>query len=425
MAKTMKYLKYILPMSVISLIFLGVYIYRSNPKKDIQENEDENEKRGLEEIIIEIKPPHIFFIPGFKSKGVSIDEYSVILKEVFPESEIEIMKWESGISTRDWDIAIDNAELFAGRLFERIEKMEPSKRANLVLIGHSLGGRITIRTLAKLANQNIRIRRGIFLGAAIPDNDSDISKAIIATSFPCINIYSRDYYVLRNIYGTIGENDSEAYMKCALGAYGSRIHYPYLSMLEFKADFSANGVKQDDKGQDDKYNNHLATKYILELRRYLNDCSINSVLFPPMAPRRWSLEKDTWEKVNQTDGWTLYKHVLSMQHKIVSPWGNVSVLADEKKAMMEYERLQENLRQVQKYNSLTITVENEDTPLMKVIPTPGIELWKTEEESNGWLLQCNVVGTYRIIDAHDFQRAHGKKTQMKRVFENIKAQFQE
>ena len=51
----------------------------------------------------------------------------------------------------------------------------------------------------------------------------------------------------------MGENDSEAYLKCALGAYGSRIHYPDLSMLEFKADFSAKGTKQDDKGQDDLF----------------------------------------------------------------------------------------------------------------------------------------------------------------------------
>lgn len=419
----MKYLKFILPIAIISLILVGVCIYTSiqNKKKTALE---EIKKAGLEEIKKELEPPFILFVPGFKSKGVSADEYSAILKEVFPKSEIEIAKWESGLSTRDWHIVIDNAELFAEELFERIEKIETSERENLVLIGHSLGGRIVIRALAKLASQNKKIRRGVFLGAAIPDDDSDVSQAIRATIFPCINIYSRDDYVLRNVYGTVGEKNTEAYMKCALGAYGSRLRHPNLAMLEFKAAFSVKGKKEDEI-QDEKYNNHLARKYILELGEHLNDNSINSALFPPMSPRRWSLEKDSWEKVSQIEGWTLYKHVLTMQYKIVSPWGNVSVLADEEKALMEYERLQANLLQAQKYNSLTIIVENEDTPLMKVIPTPGIELWKTEEESNGWLLQCNVVGTYRIVDAHDFQRAHGKKAQMKRVFENIKAQFQE
>lgn len=408
---------FILLFLIITLALGGVYaciqIKRNRVLKEIKH-------AGFELVNRELRAPFILFVPGFLSRGVSDVDYSEILRGVFPKSEVEIAKWESGLSASDWSVAIDNAELFAEELFEKIEKLDASERGNLVLIGHSLGGRIVIRTLAKLANQNEKIRRGVFLGAAIPDDDSDVSQALRATIFPCINIYSRDDYVLRNVYGTVGEKNTEAYMKCALGAYGSRLRHPNLAMLEFS-------IKRENKDeiQDKKYDNHLARNYILKLGEYLNDNSNISALFPPMSPRRLSLEKDSWEKVNQIEGWTLYKHILTKQYKIVSPWGNVSVLADEEKALMEYEKLQANLLQAQKINSRTIIVENEDTPLMKVIPTPVFVGWETEEESNGWLLQCNPFGTYRIVDAHDFQRAHGKKAQMKRVFENIKAQFQE
>lgn len=408
---------FILLFLIITLALGGAYaciqIKRNRVLKEIKH-------AGFELVNRELRAPFILFVPGFLSRRVSDDDYSDILRNVFPKSEVEIAKWESGLSASDWDVAIDNAELFAEELFEKIEKKDVSERENLVLIGHSLGGRIVIRTLAKLANQNKKIRRGVFLGAAIPDDDNDISLAIRATIFPCINIFSRDDYVLRNVYGTVGEKNTEAYMKCALGAYGSRLRHPNLAMLEF----SIKGENEDEI-QDEKYNNHSARQYILELGEHLNDNSIISALFPPMSPRRLSLEKDSWKEVDQIEGWTLYKHILTNQYKIVSPWGNVSVLADEEKALMEYERLKANLLQTQKYNSRTINVENEDTPLMKVIPTPVIVAWKTEEECNDWLLQRNVFGTYRIVDAHDFQRSHGKEAQMKRVFENIKAQFQE
>lgn len=408
----MKHLKYILSIVIISLVIVCAFVYcvSQNAKKT-----------GLEIVKKEISNPYILFVPGFKSKGTSSEEYYSLIKDVFQESEIEIVRWESGNSTLDWQIAIDNAELFSENLFERIEKMEPSKRENLVLIGHSLGGRIVIRTLAKLADQGCKIRRGIFLAAAIPDDDSDISKAIKATCYPCVNIYSRDDYVLRKIYGTMGEN-TDAYMKCALGAYGSRLRYPDLALLEIKVESSYKGEKQEDTIQDDMYKSHYAARYVRELRKNIHDKTMRLKMFPPMSPRRWSLQKDSWEKEEEEEGWILLKHNYSKQCKIVSPEGNVSVLDDECIVRKTFEDLKENLKQIKKQNLQIIKVENEEDILMRVIPTGN---WTTEEECNGWLLQRSLLGKYRIVDAHDFQRAHGNKEQMIRVFEDIKSQFED
>ncbi len=369
-------------------------------------------------------PPEILFIPGFKSKNVPDDEYRSMLKSVFPDSAIEIMKWESNLSLLDWPQAMKLAELSVKGVVEKIERMEAEKRDNLVLIGHSLGGRMAIRTLARLADKNMRIRRGIFLAAAIPDDDEDIEKAVQATNMPCINISNREDHVLRELYGVVGENDLEAHLKGALGAYGSLRRLPSLSMLEIKV---VNGTGN--------VTNHNAQYYFAELSRCISDTKLLTSVFPPMKVRRGSIENNAWETICQKDRWKLCSHGLTGQCKIESPWGSVVMMDDSNVIWPLYESLEEDLVAVNRYNSLKITVDNEVKPV-KVIPF-GIDRvavnlgfkWETEEEYEGWLLQRKEVPfvkkakTYRVVDNRDILRAQGDEDSMKKTFEKIKAQL--
>ncbi len=369
-------------------------------------------------------PPEILFIPGFKSKNVPEDEYRRMLESIFPDSAIEILKWESNQSLLDWPQAVKLAELSVNGIVEKIERMEAEKRDNLVLIGHSLGGRMAVRTLARLTDKNMRIRRGIFLAAAIPDDDEDIEKAVQSTNMPCINISNREDHVLRKVYGVVGENDLEAHLKGALGAYGCRRRLPSLSLLEIKV---ANGSGN--------VTNHNAKDYFADLSRCISDTKLLTSVFPPMKVRRGSMKNNAWETIRQKDGWKLCKHGSTGQCKIESPWGSVVMMDDSDVIWPLYERLEENLAAVNRYNSLKIIVDNEVKPV-KVIPL-GLDRvavnlgfkWETEEECEGWLLQRKEVPlvktakTYRVVDNRDILRAQGDEDSMKKTFEKIKAQF--
>ena len=381
-------------------------------------------KRRMDVVESVEKPPEILFIPGFKSKHVLENEYKQMLKSVFPDSAIEVMKWESNVSVLDWPKAVELADLSVSQVLDKIGRMEAEKRENLVLVGHSLGGRMVIRTLAKLADKNIRIRRGIFLAAAIPDDDQDIQKAVKATKKPCINIFNREDQILRTVYGIVGENNSDAVMKGALGAYGCRKRLPSLALLEFKL-MNETGNKTS----------HDAQNYFVALRSRIRDAKLASCLFPPMRVRRGSLKNGAWKEIRQKDGWKLCRHDSTGQYKVESPWGNLVMMDDSDVILSTFEHLEENLASVGRYNELKITVENGVAPV-KVIPV-GLERmtdtlgfkWETEEECEGWLLQRKEIPlikeakTYRLVDDRDILRAQGDKDSLKRSFKKIKEQL--
>ena len=54
--------------------------------------------------------------------------------------------------------------------------MPAAEREELTIVGHSLGGRITARVLARLAEKGLRVRQAVLLAAAIPYEDPDLAK---------------------------------------------------------------------------------------------------------------------------------------------------------------------------------------------------------------------------------------------------------
>ena len=79
------------------------------------------------------------------------------------------------------------------------ENIEQEEREKTILVGHSLGGAMVVDAMQRLAENNIKICRGIFLGAAIPSNERDIDIAIRASLKPNINIYNCQDYILKHL----------------------------------------------------------------------------------------------------------------------------------------------------------------------------------------------------------------------------------
>lgn len=84
----------------------------------------------------------------------------------------------------------------AENLYEEIHKMPTEDQKRLILIGHSLGGNIVVKTLALCRIANIQIRQMILVGAAISNKDPRISLATSVTVEKDYNIINPEDYWL-------------------------------------------------------------------------------------------------------------------------------------------------------------------------------------------------------------------------------------
>ena len=103
-----------------------------------------------------------------------------------------------GSITQRWINALDDVEPTAQWLAKKIANdLSSSQRRNLILIGHSLGGNIIIRTLAQLYQQGLSIKRAVLLGAAIENMNRNILLAMEATQKPICSMVNPDDAALK------------------------------------------------------------------------------------------------------------------------------------------------------------------------------------------------------------------------------------
>ena len=125
-------------------------------------------------------PLTIKYIPGFLSVDYHQKEQLDIIEQIFPNSEVKRHSWNK--ANMSFEKAVQNADTVEPmKLLKEIEKMSPAERERLILIGHSLGGRIVIRTLHQLSQKKLQIRQGIILGAALDNDDEQVKTAILAS----------------------------------------------------------------------------------------------------------------------------------------------------------------------------------------------------------------------------------------------------
>lgn len=142
----------------------------------------------------------VIFIHGwnFLTPEETFKEPLEALEKIFPGEKISLHRWAA--EDENFGKSLTGAEAEAVKLADKLSKMSVEERENITLVGHSLGGLITIRTMAQLKKSGLKIKQGIVMGAAIADNDPDIELAIQASKKPNISIYHREDYVLRHAY---------------------------------------------------------------------------------------------------------------------------------------------------------------------------------------------------------------------------------
>ncbi len=370
---------------------------------------------------------HVIFVPGLWTEDNAEDMYREWLEEAFPGCEISIRQWKSNRVL--WERAKLDADLLAGELAKEVFAMTEAERENLVLVGHSLGARVVIRAMSDINGYGMSIRRGIFLGAALPDDDECIAKALLASRCPCINVSNRKDNVLSVIYSSVVA-DHEL---CALGAYGSKDKYPEASMVDVR--IAENGEEHQDDSTIwnvlknviqknlDNYQRHYAELYFDELKATLENDELVPILNPTMKLRRFTRRFKMWSTVSKSFKWELKRHWLTRQLAIVNPAGVMVAVGDSNEIKEGFDELKRQLQDADLRNNLKINVMQEDeVAVEKVLPIDA--LWKTVDEFDGWQLQKSKYGgNYRIVDPRDFLRASGGEEKMRESFNAIREQL--
>ncbi len=161
----------------------------------------------------------VWYVPGWLRTATPQEGALERLSGVYASAEVQFKQWDGNIPL--WPKATEHADREAERIAAEVIAMPEGTRTNLTLVGHSLGGRITVRVLARLAERNLRIRQGVLMAAAIPSDDPDIGKMGNGSALPVIAICNPDDVVLRYVYALAGGERNAEYGKVAYGANGS------------------------------------------------------------------------------------------------------------------------------------------------------------------------------------------------------------
>ena len=111
----------------------------------------------------------VWFIPGWLRTAEPHEGILECVSNAFPEASVEFKAWDG--DNLVWPLSVDSADKESWRFAFEIAMMPPEARTNLTLVGHSLGGRITARVLARLAENGLKVKQAILMGAAIPATD--------------------------------------------------------------------------------------------------------------------------------------------------------------------------------------------------------------------------------------------------------------
>ena len=373
--------------------------------------------------MIRKNPVKIIYVPGFRNKQIPQNEQLDSLKKICPEgSSFSVERWDSKSKVHEYNEAVENADRYAKALAERIASLPIGDQKNLVLVGHSLGGRIVIRTMALLRKKGISIRRGIFLGAAIPDDDPDVGAAIEASDSPNINIYSREDSALRHVYSPT-EN-----LRSALGAYGCALPFRHGRLQQFSMRMK-NDRKQSLAGDLKSIEaSHDARLYLDRLREVFDEKAENR------KREIESIGKVTkffwagffWRPYADSSGYKIECNCVTGAHRLISPTGLLVRVGSSEQCREESASLTklDSSNSASRINAIKVP-QNEKYPPVKIIDGGALK-WKTLEEFHHWRFQRNenwLTSTCRIVDPRDFQRAHGSEGEMRKAFESVKEQW--
>ena len=271
----------------------------------------------------------VWFIPGWLRTAEPHEGIMECVSNAFPEASVEFKAWDG--DNLVWPLSVDSADKESWRFAFEVAMMPPEARTNLTLVGHSLGGRITARVLARLAENGLKVKQAILMGAAIPATDPDLVKMGLATELPVLAVCNPKDHVLRYVYATVGGEGAVAF-----GANGTPT--PCANVVEcvtptnITSEVDIGGIWAKKVIKD--IANHHEKFYLEYARRILGgEEPSGKVMVPQGFPGVEGHVMDSeiwWTVLDSSGGWKLEKNKVTGHCRIIDPdklrkaWGRES-----------------------------------------------------------------------------------------------------
>ena len=260
----------------------------------------------------------VWFIPGWLRTAEPHEGIMECVSNAFPEASVEFKNWDG--DNLVWPLSVDSADKESWRFAFEIAMMPPEVRTNLTLVGHSLGGRITARVLARLAENGLKVKQAILMGAAIPATDPDLVKMGLATELPVLAVCNPKDHVLRYVYATVGGEGAVAF-----GANGTPT--PCENVVEcvtptnITSEVDIGGIWAKKVIKD--IANHHEKFYLEYARRILGgEEPSGKVMVPQGFPGVEGHVMDSmvwWDVLDSSGGWKLEKNKVTGHCRIIDP----------------------------------------------------------------------------------------------------------
>ena len=275
----------------------------------------------------------VWYIPGWMRTEKPREDVMTAMTNAFPGAKIEFKAWDGNRLV--WPQSVDSADKESWRFAFEAAMLSREERENLVIVGHSLGGRITARVLARLAENGLKVRQASLMAAAIPNADPDLMKMGGGSELPVLAVCNPDDITLRYVYTLMGGESAVAF-----GANGTLKPIANVKELVTPKDITEQ-VEIDalwGKAQLLKdVANHCELFYIEYLRRILGGEAVSGeVMVPQALPTVEGKVMDAgfwWDTLAETNGWTLQRNKVTGHGRIINPgkvrkaWGTVEEMA--------------------------------------------------------------------------------------------------
>ena len=291
----------------------------------------------------------VWYIPGWLRTQTPQEGCLESLTNTYETASVEFKAWNGNVPV--WPKAVEHADETAERFAAEVIAMPEEARTNLTIVGHSLGGRITARVLARLAEKDVRIRQAVLMAAAIPFVDSDVAKMGGGSTLPVIAVCNPDDVTLKYVYTLAGGEPKADYLTGAYGANGSVTNIP--NVIEYVTPTNVTECVKIDHlwGKSEHLKeiaNHHVHFYLEYLRKIVNgeECD-GRVMVPQHLPTVEGKVMDAgiwWRVLDMHAGWKLERNIVTGHCRILDPqkirraWGGEAAMRaafEKTKAQLE------------------------------------------------------------------------------------------
>ena len=281
----------------------------------------------------------VWYVPGWNRTAEREGLAFTSCTNVFKDAQCRFWQWDGD---HGWSKSVRNADEAAKRLADEIAATNEAFRSELVVVGHSLGGRIVARALAELSRRNERIAQGIMLAPSISMDDEDLGVMGRGCDTPAIVVVNPQDTVLKFCYDVAGGEEGSAFgMNGSPVALANVVEYSVPGNITADTDIDAPWGRYESVK---RICNHLAAFYFTELARILDGSpSPDALVRVPQGKvnLEWKVVDAGvwWDVLDAYCGWKLERNVVTRHCRIVSPGRRRAAWGSEAKMRRSFEKI--------------------------------------------------------------------------------------